>query len=137
MRGTWQTTDSGGCGIGTAAAVILAAIAIAAVAGPIVAAVPELVHIVLITVAVIVGPAVLAGTAVAMYRWRRRATPAPGGRMNPILVTQVHPAARPAQPLPVPRRPAVETFRELHLHFHGIGAEDVPEALWRASCEDG
>jgi len=27
--------------------------------------------------------------------------------------------------------------REVHLHFHGIGAEDVAEALWRASCEDG
>jgi hypothetical protein len=28
-------------------------------------------------------------------------------------------------PLPAPQRPAIEAPRELHLHFHGVTAEDV------------
>jgi len=33
-----------------------------------------------------------------------------------------------------PRRPAVEPPREVHLHFHGVTAEDVAAILGTGSC---
>jgi hypothetical protein len=61
---------------------------------------------------------------IAAWRWRRKWLTA--ARAGHALQGAVHPlpaVARAAQPLPEPRpvieRPAV------HLHFHGVNAEDV------------
>jgi hypothetical protein len=37
--------------------------------------------------------------------------------------------------LPAPQRPAIEGPAEVHLHFHGVGAEDVAEVLRRVNRE--
>jgi len=34
-----------------------------------------------------------------------------------------------ARPLPAPQRPAIDALREVHLHFHGVTAEDVATIL--------
>jgi hypothetical protein len=40
------------------------------------------------------------------------------------------PAADPAEPLPAPQRPAIGAPKqELHLHFHGVTAEEVAAIL--------
>jgi hypothetical protein len=73
-----------------------------------------------------VGAVGLAG--LLTWRWRRswldaaRAVP-PG----PRSCVPAHGPARAAQPLPEPR-PALERPQEVHLHLHGVLAEDV------ASC---
>ena len=38
---------------------------------------------------------------------------------------------RAAQPLPEPQRRAIERSAEVHLHLHGVSAEDVAELLAR------
>jgi len=52
-----------------------------------------------------------------------------GDRYRP-LTTPAAPRAqqvpwRPAEPLPAPRCPVIEPPREVHLHFHGVTAEDA------------
>jgi hypothetical protein len=120
MHGTWQTTGgSGGSGLGQLLAAIGVLLIIAAVAGPVVAAVGTLVHVLLVVVAVvagIAGAALVAYVAWRLHRWRHptaaRVTALPSG------------VPRAAQPLPEPQRSALER-PEMHLHFHGVSAEDV------------
>jgi hypothetical protein len=40
------------------------------------------------------------------------------------------------EPLTAPRRPAIEAPGQVHLHFHGVTAEDVAEVLARVNRED-
>ena len=123
MRRTWQTTDSGG---GQLVLAILAVIVIAAIAGPVAAAAAELVRAVVIAVAVLGGLALAAGAALVAYRLRR------GRQGAPLVARRVTPVTRQAaEPLPAPRRPAIERPAELHLHFHGLTAEDVAAILAR------
>jgi hypothetical protein len=124
MKGTWQTTDSGGSGAVAAALVIGAAVLAAAIAGPVIAAVAELVRLVLIAGAVILGLALAGGAAYGAHRVRQ------GRRSAPLRVRQVPPVTwRAAQAVQEPRRPAIEAPREVHLHFHGADAEQVAEVL--------
>jgi hypothetical protein len=62
MRGTWQTTDSGGggAGLGTALLVLAGAALAAKLAGPVGAAAAELVWVLGIVVAIIAGGAAVA-----------------------------------------------------------------------------
>jgi hypothetical protein len=118
-----HTHGSGG-GIGDLLLVILAAVVVVRVAVPVLAAVAELVHMLLIVAAVIVG----AGAAglVGLLVWRLRRTRMGAARTMPPLPSKV---ARAAQPLPQ-ARPAIER-PAVHLHFHGIAPEDVAAILAR------
>jgi hypothetical protein len=131
MKGTWQTTDSGGGGAGAAALVIGAAILAAAIAGPVVAAAVELVRLLFIAAAVILGLALAGGAAFVAYRVRQ-------GRTSPVadvsLPRQV--PWRSAEPLSASQRPAIEAPREVHIHFHGVTAEDAA-AIVRRATQDG
>jgi hypothetical protein len=123
-------THGGGSGIGTAVAVVLAVAVVASIAGPVVHAAAELVRAVVIAAAVILGLGLAAGAALVAWRLRR-------GRQNaPLVVHQARPVTRrPAESLPVPQRSAAPLpasnpaatgqAAELHLHFHGLTAEEA------------
>jgi hypothetical protein len=132
-----HTHPDGGSGIGTAVAVVLAAVVLASIAGPVVHAAVELLRVVLIAAAVILGLAALGGAGLVAWRLRR-------GRQNaPLVVHQVPPVTwRPAESLPVPQRsvaalPAPERPAEIHLHFHGVSAEDIAAILAEGNRPDG
>ena len=120
-RGTWQTTSGSGGGSGTAVAVIAGAILVAALAGPVAAAVVSLVKALLVALAVV---AVMAG-ALLVLAWRLRRTQ-PVFHHRPQLLTARRQAVLPAQQ---PERPAIENHQ--HFHFHGVSADDVAAALAR------
>jgi hypothetical protein len=123
MKGTWQTTDSGGGGgLGTVVLIILAA----ALLGPaIAAAVAELLHILLMVLAVLAGisgAGVVALAAFHVHRWRAGGT----GRVSLPAPTVLRVVQAPREP-----RPALERGGRLHLHFHGVAPEDVAAILER------
>jgi hypothetical protein len=114
--------SSGGSGLGTVVAVILAA----ALLGPAVAAaVAELLHllvIVLVVLAAVAGAGLVALGAFHVIPSRQEA---------PRLAYRA--TLAPPRPFPVPSepRPAIEAPRQVHLHFHGVEAEDVAELIRR------
>ena len=107
-------------------------------AGPILAAVAELIHILLILLAVLAGTVVAGVVALAafhVHRWRaggtvQRSLPA-APRQRAV---QGAPSPRAVQPSREQRR-AVEPPRQVHLHLHGVSAEDVAAALRAARNE--
>jgi hypothetical protein len=121
MRGTWQTTDGGG---GTIALVIGAAVLAAAIAGPVAAAAAAVAEALIITIAVLGGLAAVAGTALVAYRLRQGRA----NRTTPVSFPRPVPR-RPVQALPGPERPAIGRPAEVHLHFHGVTAEEVAAIL--------
>jgi hypothetical protein len=91
------------------------------------AAVGAIAEALVITIAVLGGLALAAGAAFALHRLRHgqpRALPP-----REYGTTSVHPVQGRPQPRALPARP------EVHLHFHGLGAEAVAEILRRA--QDG
>ena len=120
-----HTHGSGGSGLGELVLVILGAALVVAVAGPVLAALAEILHVFLIAAGVIVG--VGAASLVGLLAWRWRRTQADAARATPPLPTKV---ARAAQPLPEPR-PAIERAPDVHLHLHGVSAEDIAALLNR------
>jgi hypothetical protein len=144
MKGTWQTTDSGGGGggLGIVVLIIIAAAllgpAIGAAASAVAAAVAELVHIVLIIVAVLLGlaaAAVAALVGVRAWRWHTahslpRAEPAPPPWRGTVTGPEPQQLAD-ETPL------AIEAPRQVHLHFHGVQAEDVAELARRQQQDEG
>jgi hypothetical protein len=110
-------------------AAIVVVLVVAAVAGPVLgavaAAVGELVRVLLIATAVIGG---LAGVGLAaviafrVYRWRA------GG---PARVSLPAPTAAQAVQAPTGPRPAIERPHEVHLHLHGVTAEEIAAILRR------
>ncbi len=137
---------SGGGGLGTAVLVVLAAAAVVKLAGPVVAAVGELVHLALIVAGVIVGVGAIGLVGVLTWRWRRPRLDA-ARAMPPLSAT----VARAAQPLLQPRRALPQARRAselpaalqheppggLHLHFHGVSAEDVAAIIARQGIPPG
>ena len=98
------------------------------IAGPVAAAVTELARLVVIAVAVLGALAARGGAAFVGYRLRHGAPRALPPRV--YGPTSVH--AVQGRPEP----PAIEAPRpEVHLHFHGVTAEDMVEILRRA--QDG
>src|SRR5262249_31945477 len=120
MKGTWQTTDGGGT---LAVPLAIGATVLAVmIAGPVAAAVGAVAEALVITI-IVFGALAAAGTVLVVWqRSRRPAAP---------LVTPSPLIHRPVQPLPGPAPPAIGAPREVHLHFHGIAAEDVAEILRR------
>jgi hypothetical protein len=132
MKPSGAHTHPGGGGTGGAVLVVLAVIVAAAVARPVIDALAELVRLVLIAVAVTGGLALAGGTAFVVYRVRHR------GAVRVLPVPRAHPVTwQAAEPLPAPQRPAIEAPREVHLHFHGVSAEDVAELLARVNRDHG
>jgi len=109
--------------------VIGAAVLAAAVAGPVAAAVGELLRAVVIIVAVAVGLALAAAVAAVALRLRR-------GQPRALPPRVIHAwAAPPAvqdriQPRELPAR------QEVHLHFHGVTAQDVAAILARVNRDN-
>ena len=106
---------------------ILIVIAAIAVAGPVMAAVAELIHILLIAVAVIAGLAaagVVALAAFHVHRWRA------GGTVQRPL-----PALPRRPPVQAPREPPSAIEQHVHHHWHDLSAAEVA-AIIRAQQED-
>jgi hypothetical protein len=95
--------------------VIFGAIVLVAVADPAAHAVSDLIRVLAIAVAVVLAVASLA--AVLIYRARHRGT-------SPL--TQRGMRAQPA-----PEQRALGQATEIHLHFHGVSAEDVAAIIAR------
>jgi hypothetical protein len=116
---------------GTAVLVVLAAVLAAKLAGPVLAAVAELLHVFLIVAGVIVG--VGAASLVGLLAWRWRRWHPDAARAMPPLPTKM---ARAAQPLPkawpvhaLPTGRQRELPGELRLHFHGVPAEEIAAVI--------
>jgi hypothetical protein len=127
VRGTWQTTDSGG---GLVLVVIVALVLIGSGAAS--AAASALASLV-VTIAIVLGSvtvlAVLGAVAWLVYRARQDR---PGTPIAARLVSQLPSEPRPQ--LEVPHNRAIEPPRnELHLHFHGMSPDEAAEAIRRAS----
>lgn len=120
-----HTHGSGG-GIGGLVLVIFGLVLLASIAGPVVAAVAELVRVVLIVAEIMLGLAVLGGAGLLAWRLRqRRANAVPRMTVVPPAVTG------PSQALPAPWR-AIGQRGGLHLHFHGLTAEQAAEVVRQA-----
>ena len=113
-----HTHGSGGSGLGMAVLVVLGAALAVRLAGPVLAA-AEVVYVLGIVVAVIVGGAAVALMVALASRWRRRRLDAARAE-----VPAAHLPLRAAQPLP-PSRHAIERPREVHLHLHGVSAAEL------------
>lgn len=123
MKGTWQTTGGGGGGAGTALGLLVVAVVAVAILGPVVRAAVSLLETVLVVAAVLFGLLVLAGATFAVWRLRHRSPSPAAVPWRPEVPSSA------AYPLPAPPHRALEASRELHLHFHGVAAEDVAAIL--------
>jgi hypothetical protein len=116
MKGTWETTEGGGSGAGMVVLVVLAA----ALLGPaIVAAVAELLHLLVLVAVVMVAVAGAGGLALVAFRVSHR------GQKTARVLYRVTPAPPRPSALPSEPRRAIERGGHLHLHFHGVDAADV------------
>jgi hypothetical protein len=107
--------EMGGSGSGNRWLVIAGAIALAAIGGPVAHAIRDLIMALAITVAVALAAA---GTA-AILTVRARS------RGAPVLTQQG------TRALPAPGQRALGRAHEIHLHFHGVSAEDVAAIIAR------
>jgi hypothetical protein len=110
MRGTWQTTDSGGGSGGLVLAVIAAAVLVGSGAA---SAIASALVTILIIVAVVIALAVVGVAALLVHRARQDR---PGRTITARPVYQLPAEVRPH--LEASGRPAIEPGREVHLHFH-------------------
>lgn len=106
--------EMGDGGTGNGWLIILGAIVMAAIAGPAAHAIRDLIMVAAITGAVL---AAASTAAVLTYRVRRRDAKA---------LTQ-----RGIRALPAPEQRALGRAQEVHLHFHGVSAEDVAAIIAR------
>jgi hypothetical protein len=104
---------SGGSGSGWL--VILGAIALAVIAAPVAHAIRDLIIVLGITVAVVL--AATGTAAVLTYRARRRDARA-------LIQREI-------RVLPTPEQRALGRAQEVHLHFHGVSAEDLAAIIAR------
>jgi hypothetical protein len=107
--------EMGGGGSRSGWLVILGAIALAAIAGPVAHVIRDLIMVLGITVAVVLAAASTA--AVLISRVRRR---------DARALTR-----RGTRALPTPERLALGRSQEVHLHFYGVSAEDVAAIIAR------
>jgi hypothetical protein len=106
--------EMGGGGSGSGWLLTLSAIALAAIAGPIAHVIRDLIMVLGITVAVVLAAST---AAVLTYRVRRRDARAL--------------AQRGIRALPTSERRVLGRAQEVHLHFHGVSAEDVAAIIIR------
>jgi hypothetical protein len=126
-----HTHGSGGGG--TIVLVVLAAALAVKLAGPVLGALAELVHVFLIVAGVVVGVGAASLEGLLAWRWRRWHQDA--ARAMPPLPSKVAraaqplPKAQPARVLPAERQRELPT--EVHFHLHGVSAEDVAAIIAR------
>ena len=116
MKGTWQTTDSGGPGLGLLVIIGLVLAVGSGGAAAFVNAIGNLLAMVLVALVVLAvsGVAVVAGVLI----WQRRRPAGPAR-----VVVRAQPAQRPVRP--APPRPALPA-PQIHLHLHGpVTAADL------------
>ena len=122
MKGTWETTEGGGGG-GVGMVVVVAVLAVALLGPAVAAAVAELVHLLVLVVVALV--AVAGAGLVTLGAWRLRHA----RQEAPRVVVQATPVPPRPSPLRSEPRQAIEPPRQVHLHFHGVQAEDVAASL--------
>jgi hypothetical protein len=126
MKGTWQTTEGGGGGGLVTVVLIIVGAALAVKAAPaVLGAAAEVLRVFLIVAGVVAGAGAAALVGLLAWRWRSWQKDVARARLphSPELV-------RAAQPLPGPR-PAIERAPEIHLHLHGVSAEDAAAIIRR------
>ena len=128
-----HTHPEHGGGAGGAAVAVLALMILAAFAKPLLHVIgglehtlAELLRVLLVAAAVTIGTALVAGTALVVWKLRHARRPAR------YTATVLPPRARPAPPVTVRQHPAV-TARpaEVHLHLHGLTPEQAADAIAR------
>lgn len=125
-----HTHGGGSGGLGTVVLVILGVMLLASAAGAVVHAAAELLRLVLTVAAVVLGVAALGAGGLVAYRLRQHKANAPraAGRIPPSLPPPSQALPQPGTAaLPAPGRPA-----ELHLHFHGLTAEEASAIVRQA-----
>jgi hypothetical protein len=127
MRGTWQTTDSGGGSGGVALAVIAAVVLIGGAGSAIASALVTFA----ITAAAVITVAVLAAVAVLVYRARQDR---PGRPIAAPVVSRLPPVQRPR--LEEPSKPAIGAPRR-EVHFHLNVSPGELAAIMRHYTEEG
>ncbi len=117
---------SGGSGLGMAVLVLFAAAVAVKLAGPVVAALGELLRVALVVAGVLLGLAGAGLVALVAFRVRR-------ARQKPPRVVHRITLAPPraSHALPESQRPAIEQSAGLHLHLHGVTAKDIAALLAR------
>jgi hypothetical protein len=123
-----HTHGSGGSGLGTALLVLVGAALAVKAAPAVLGAAAELLHVVLIVVFIVACTGAVGVVALLALKRRRVRAGVAARTLPPPPPTVV----RAAPPLPqeqrageLPREPQRELPSGLHLHFHGISAEDV------------
>jgi hypothetical protein len=126
-----HTHGSGGSGLGTAVLVVIGAALAVKLAGPVLDAAAELLRVLLIAAGVIVGVGAASLVGLIAWRWRSRKAAARAMPPRPLVARAAPPllqARRAGEPPAAPQR---EPPGGLHLHFHGLDAEDVAAILDR------
>jgi hypothetical protein len=102
---------------------ILIIIGAIALAGPVAAAAAELLHLLVIVLAVLAGVVGAGVAAYVAFRVSHR------GQETARALYRVTPAPPRPSPLPSEPRPAIGAPREVHLHLYGVSAEEVAAAI--------
>jgi hypothetical protein len=125
-----HTHGSGG-GLGTALLVLVGAALAVKLAGPVVAAVSQLVYVLIIVVTVAAGAGAAGAVGVLIWRWRHPRPIAPRVASPPVQ-------ARAAQAFPAPQRRAIEAPGQVHIHhhWHGVTAEEVAAIIRHQEARD-
>ena len=124
MKGTWQTSGSGGSTVLALAVIVAAGVLAAEAARPVIDAVTELVRVVLIAVAALAGAAAAAGIGYAAWRWRH---PRPAARPAPFASAE---QLRAIQARAAPRQlPPAEIHH--HVHLHGLTDQQLDRIAGR------
>jgi hypothetical protein len=104
-------------------------------AGTVAAAVGELVHVLVIVAVVIVGVGAVCVGGLLAWRWRRprldAARTAPPAFASAKVVRAAPPLPRERQAPELTTTPGRELPGGLHVHFHGVTAEDVAAIIER------
>jgi hypothetical protein len=117
-----HTHGSGGSGLGTAVLMLVGAALAVKVVGPVVAAVGELVHVLLVVVAVLAGAGAAGVVGAVLWRWR-----------HPRLIAAraVRPHCSGCGPLSRPHARSIARLSSppsCTCTLHGVSAEDVAPA---------
>ena len=122
-----HTHGSGG-GLGEVLVILLAV----ALLGPAVAAaVAELIHVLLIAAGVIAGVGAASLAGLLAWRWRSRKDAARAMPPRTLVARAAPPLPQARRTAELPAAPQREPPGGLHLHVHGLNAEDVAAILNR------
>lgn len=134
MRGTWQTTGSGGSGLGE---LVLVLAGVALLAGPVAAALGVLVHLLAVILAILAGLVIAGGAALVAWRvthpariapWQNGSARAAQERLGANYTGGSMPGASQGRRIAPGASPQAV---EQHVHFHVGSAEEAAELARR------